>query len=292
MTFSIVACDERHIGVATASHWVAAGALVPWAEPGAGAVATQAFTDPAYGPDGLARMRAGAHPAEALAALAARDPRRDLRQVIMLDPHGRTAAMTGPGCFTERASVTAAGVAAAGNMLGNDAVPRAMIDALNDTAGSLPARLVAALRAGQRAGGDARGRQAAALRVVHRHHRPGDGHGVVADLRVDDHRDPIAELSRLLRLHDRGARLTSAAFPSETPALTTGDPDRLRSAIKALRAIAGEPGDPDPEAALWLALCHLRAGDPTAAEDALAGCPHLWPLVQRWDHDLRSRTTA
>jgi uncharacterized Ntn-hydrolase superfamily protein len=289
MTFSIVACDDRHIGVATASHWVSVGALVPWAQSGVGAVATQAFTDPTYGTQGLALMDAGKSPRQAVDSLTIDDPDGELRQVIMLDKQSRIATMTGSGCFPERTSASANNAVAAGNMLANADVPEAMLRNFSTTSSPLPVRLIDALSAGQQAGGDARGRQAAALLVVTRAPPHQRGAGVIADLRIDDHPDPIPELYRLLELHNKSARVSSAAFPTANPALMTGDTDQLRTIISELTDIAHDTNGSATETALWLGLAHLRAGEKTIAQQILRPYPRLWDLACRWSDVLSSR---
>jgi uncharacterized Ntn-hydrolase superfamily protein len=194
MTFSIVARCERtgRIGIAVATRAFAVGARVPHIRTGAGAVATQATTNQLLGPRGLDLLASGV-PAEAcLAALLATDPGRDHRQVHVMDRHGRSAAHTGLACVPWCGHVTGRGFSVAGNMLAGEAVVRETARAFAD-ATDIPfaRRLIAALKAGEAAGGDKRGRQSAAL-LVH-----DDEPHAALDLRVDDHADPLAELSRL-----------------------------------------------------------------------------------------------
>lgn len=203
-TYSIAACDlgRREWGVVVQSKFLAVGSIVPWAEAEVGAVATQAFANPSYGPEGLALLREG-HPAQAVVErLTAADEGRDDRQLGVVDGGGRGATFTGSGCFEWAGGRAGPGFAAQGNILVSEATVAALADtflAAEDE--PLAYRLLAALAAGQAAGGDRRGQQSASLLVV----RSGGGYGgltdVVVDLRVDDHPEPVAELGRLLELH-------------------------------------------------------------------------------------------
>jgi len=201
-TYSIVARDPATgaLGVAVQSHWFNVGAMVPWAEAGVGAVATQSFVDPSYGRLGLDLMRAGKSAPEALKALLAVDPERETRQVAMLDARGRVAVHTGGLCIAEAGSEAGEGFSCQANMMGRATVWPAMARAYRETRGDLADRLLAALRAAEAEGGDFRGRQAAAILVV-----PAKSEGRpwaerTFDLRVEDHPDPVAELSRLAKL--------------------------------------------------------------------------------------------
>lgn len=203
-TFSIVAHDPaaRAWGVAVASKFLAAGALVSWARAGAGAVATQAFARVGFGPAGLDLMAGGLSAQETLDRLLRDDPLRDRRQVACVDAEGRSAAFTGEGCFAWAGHRTGDGYACQGNILTGPETLDAMAAAFEAAPGDLGARLVAALAAGDSAGGDRRGKQSAAVLVV----TPGGGYGGdndrYLDLRVDDDPDPVGRLARLLKLHD------------------------------------------------------------------------------------------
>ena len=203
MTFSIVACDleEQTWGIAVASKFPAVGAVVPWAQAGAGAVATQSFANTSFGPRGLEMMAGGSSAEETLARLLQNDPDRELRQVGLVDNNGRSASFTGQGCFNWAGGVAGQGYAIQGNILKSGRVVPAMEKAFLRAKGTLPKRLHAALLAGDRAGGDKRGRQSAAIYVV----KPNGGYGGFADrwidYRVDDHNDPVIRLGELLELH-------------------------------------------------------------------------------------------
>jgi uncharacterized Ntn-hydrolase superfamily protein len=200
MTYSIVARDRMsgRFGIAIQTCWPFVGAGCPWVESGVGAVVTQSYTEVAHGPNGLARLRAGEAPAEALAALLAADPGRDVRQVGLVAADGRSAAHTGARCVQAAGHVTAEDVSIQANMMERPAVWPAMLAAWQATEGDLADRLLATLRAAEAEGGDIRGRQAAALVISGTPTEPPWLRSL--DLRVDDHRAPLDELERLLRL--------------------------------------------------------------------------------------------
>lgn len=197
MTYSIVGRDEAsgELGVAVQSRAFSVG-LCAWARPGVGAIATQSFTERSYGPLGLDLLDAGQAPADALSQLLHADERRDYRQVAFLAADGRTAAHTGAACIPDCGHTARDGVSAQGNMLGSSGVWPAAADTFTATEGTLAERLLAALDAAEEAGGDFRGRESATLLVV-----PGDSEEKpwqpVFDLRVDNHPEPLHELSRL-----------------------------------------------------------------------------------------------
>jgi len=202
-TFSIVAYDreENSWGVAVASKFLAVGAVVPYARAGAGAVATQSLANLSYGEGGLGLMAQGLSAPDTVARLIADDDLREHRQVGVVDAQGRSATFTGSSCMPWAGGLTGEGFAVQGNILAGEQVVQAMAEAFQRAAGELARRLHAALLAGDRAGGDRRGRQSAALLVV----KPGGSYGGFTDryldLRVDDHPDPLPELGRLLELH-------------------------------------------------------------------------------------------
>ena len=202
-TFSIVALDPEtdSLGVAVQSKFLAVGSVVPWARAGVGAVATQALANFSYGPRGLDLMSQGHTAEQTVEALVSADEDREHRQLGVVDARGQAATFTGSECFDWAGGVTGEHYAAQGNILVGAETVDAMARAYEETAGDLGARLLAALDAGQEAGGDSRGKQSAALVVV----REGGGYGGdndrVLDLRVDDHPDPIRELIRIRDLH-------------------------------------------------------------------------------------------
>jgi uncharacterized Ntn-hydrolase superfamily protein len=204
MTFSIVACDlkEQAWGVAVASKFPAVGAVVPSAQAEVGAVATQSFANTAFGPRGLALMGTGLSAQKTLDQLLEDDSDKELRQVGLVDAKGGSATFSGSKCFAWAGGVAGKGYAIQGNILASGKVVPAMEKAFLKTKGNLPTRLYAALRAGDRAGGDRRGRQSAAIFVV----KPKAGYGGYLDrwldYRVDDHEDPVPRLGELLEMHD------------------------------------------------------------------------------------------
>lgn len=200
-TYSIVARDPAtgELGVAVHSHWFAVGPVVPWAEPGVGAVATQSFVDLRYGRQGLDLMRSGKSAPEALSELLAADGGRDVRQVAMIDAQGRVAAHTGLKNIPAAGHVTGPNYSAQANLMLNEKVWPAMARAFAGGKGDLAERLLAALDAAQAAGGDIRGKQSAALIVV-APKATGSPADRVFDLRVDDSTEPLKELRRLAKL--------------------------------------------------------------------------------------------
>jgi len=202
-TFSIVARDPvtGDMGVAVQSHWFAVGAEVIWGEAGVGVVATQSFIDPAYGPLGLDLMRAGKTAPEALRGLLAADPYADARQVAMVDSQGHVAAHTGSHCIAAAGNQVGKDYSAQANIMEKPTVWPAMGRAFEATQGDLTDRLIAALEAAQREGGDIRGKQSAAILIVRGKSTGRPWADKVIDLRVDDSADPIGELKRLVRYH-------------------------------------------------------------------------------------------
>ena len=204
MTFSIVACDleDQSWGVAVASKFPAVGAVVPWAQAGSGALATQSFANTSFGPRGLAFLKKGLSAEESLEKLLKNDPDKELRQVGLVDAKGGSATFSGSGCYEWAGGIAGIGYAIQGNILAGVKVVPAMEKAFLKTKGKLPKRLHAALLAGDRAGGDKRGRQSAAIYVV----KPNGGYGGFIDrwidYRVDDHEDPVPRLGELLDMHD------------------------------------------------------------------------------------------
>ena len=203
-TFSIVARDPKtgDMGVAVQSHWFSVGSIVTWAEAGVGAVATQSFVDPGYGLKGLGLMRTGTSAPDALARLVKDDPQPDGRQVAMIDAAGRVNAYTGTSAVASAGHIVGEQFSVQANMMANEKVWPAMAEAYRRAPGDLADRLLAALDAAQAAGGDARGRQSAALLVVKANGtgRPWVGADKLFELRIEDHPQPLVELRRLLRL--------------------------------------------------------------------------------------------
>jgi uncharacterized Ntn-hydrolase superfamily protein len=203
-TYSICACDldAGQWGVATQSKFLAVGSVVPWAAPHVGAIATQSYANPRYGPDGLALLREGLSAAEVVARLTSADEGRSLRQLGVVDGEGRAATFTGDGCHAWAGGRTGDGYAAQGNILVSGETVDALAETFEESSGRpLAERLLDCLDAAEAAGGDSRGRQSAALLVVERDGGYAGLSDTLVDLRVDEHPDPLVELRRILGLH-------------------------------------------------------------------------------------------
>jgi uncharacterized Ntn-hydrolase superfamily protein len=203
-TYSIVACDLHagQWGVAVQSKFLAVGSVVPWAEPHVGAIATQSYANPRYGPGGLDLLRAGRSAEETVEALTAADDGRAQRQVGVVDGHGRAATFTGAECHEWAGGRTGDGYAAQGNILVSQETVDALAVTFEGSRGEpLAERLIECLAAAQAAGGDRRGQQSASLLIVQKDGGYAKLSDVVTDLRVDDHDRPIVELRRLYELH-------------------------------------------------------------------------------------------
>ena len=241
MTYSIVARDAENgqLGVAVQSHFFGVRAVVPWVLSGYGAVATQAMAEISYGPLGLERLRAGESAAETLTSLLAADGGRETRQVAVVDATGRIAVHTGDRTIAEAGHIAGEGWSVQANMMRRQGVPEAMADAFTSTSGDLADRMLAALDAAEAAGGDVRGRQSAALVVGYGD--PAKPWERLFDVGVDDTRDPLGELRRLVRVR---------------------------------RAYLGDESSEDamggnPELLFWRAVAMVAAGQPDAAKPLL-----------------------
>jgi uncharacterized Ntn-hydrolase superfamily protein len=204
-TYSICACDlaAGQWGVATQSKFLAVGSVVPWAAPHVGAIATQAYANPRYGPEGLDLLRSGLSAEEVVGRLTSADDERAVRQLGVVDAEGRAASYTGPECHAWAGGRTGEGYAVQGNILVSGATVDALAETFEATAGApLASRLLDCLDAAEAAGGDSRGRQSAALLVVERDGGYAGLSDTLIDLRVDEHPEPLLELRRLSRLHD------------------------------------------------------------------------------------------
>lgn len=203
MTFSIVGIDPKteELGIAVQSKFIGVGSVVPWAKAGIGAVATQSFANPAYGPDGLKLMEEGKTAQETIDILTNNDNGRELRQVGIMDAQGNAATFTGKECYDWAGGRIGKNCVAQGNILVSEEVVDAMVDTFEQTKGNLAERLLQALDAGQDAGGDSRGKQSAAIYVVKEKGGYLQANDRFIDLRVDEHPDPIKELIRIYKLH-------------------------------------------------------------------------------------------
>ena len=205
-TYSIAACDlaAGQWGVAVQSKFLAVGSVVPWAEPGVGAIATQAYANPSYGPNGLTLLRQGLGASEVVERLTSDDEGRDERQLGVVDGEGEAASWTGPGCNDWAGHRTGPGYAAQGNILVGEETVAALATTFEaNTQLSLAQRLIECLAAAQAAGGDRRGQQSASLLVVQKDGGYAGLSDILVDLRVDDHERPIQELRRIHELHFR-----------------------------------------------------------------------------------------
>jgi len=281
MTYSMVAHDPQtgELGVAIHSHFFGVGRIAGWARAGVGAVVTQAAAEKAHGPDGLDLLAAGRSPREAIDALMEGDPGRAHRQLAMVAPGGGAAAYTGEACLAQRGHRTRDHVSAQGNMLVSGRAWDAMVEAYAGSGGDLAERLVAALDAAEATGGDARGVQSASLLVVGGPRTERAWDGVLVDVRVDDHPDPLPELRRLVGLNRFYDRLLDML---KEPGLLTGpataDPQRVERALDDLAAGERLLGA-NQEATMWRGVLLARTGQidagAAALRDALARRPEL-----------------
>jgi uncharacterized Ntn-hydrolase superfamily protein len=285
-TYSVVARDAEtgELGVAVQSHWFSVGSIVSWAEPGVGAVATQSIAEPAYGPRLLERLRSGEAPQRALDDLVAADEQGRFRQVAVVDAAGAVAVHTGDGCIPDAGDVEGEGFGAQANMMASPAVWPAMAEAFEAATGALSRRLLAALDAGEAAGGDVRGRQSAALLVV-----PADGEPWrrTVELRVEDHDDPLGELRRLLDLSDAYALASEA-----DDLMAAGRHDE--AADRGRRALELAPAN--TELIFWGGLGMAQAGDLDAGLDLVRSAIEMHPgwrdLLARLDAEIAPSAPA
>jgi uncharacterized Ntn-hydrolase superfamily protein len=273
-TFSICACDleEGRWGVATQSKFLAVGSVVPWAEPHVGAIATQSYANPRYGPDGLALLREGLPAEEVVARLTSADEGREHRQLGIVDGQGRGATFTGSECLDWAGGRTGPCYAVQGNILVSEATVPALESTFLATAGRpLAERLIDCLAAAQEAGGDSRGQQSAALLVVEKDGGYAQLSDVLVDLRVDDHERPIDELGRLYELHE-------ALFGKTPRSRWIAVDDELRSEITERLAKLGYDGPLDEAFSSWAGTENL--------EERVDGLDSIDPVVLE---ELRSR---
>lgn len=286
-TFSIVARDPGtgDLGVAVQSKYFGVGSVVPHARANVGALATQARGNILYGPQGLGLLESGVEPEEAIERLLADDPLRAQRQVGMVAADGSAATYTGDETLPWSGGKTGDGYAAQGNLLAGPEVVDAMAAAFETTDGALPTRLVTALAAGQAAGGDARGRQSAALLVVHAGSGYMGANDRLVDLHVEDHPTPIKELNRLL-----GIRLSQVAVHEARMALAAAarwkdQPEKAADALAEAKRLATEAVEryEDGDAG-WLVLADAEAGagDMQAASAAARRALLINPLLKRY----------
>jgi uncharacterized Ntn-hydrolase superfamily protein len=278
-TYSIVARDARtgEMGVAVQSHWFSVGPVVPWAEAGVGAVATQAMVNIANGPNGLQLLQSGLSAPDALAALLAGDPARDVRQIGIVDAQGHAAAHTGARCIAAAGNHVGDGYTCQANLMDKDTVWPAMAQAFEASAGQpLAERLLGALQAAEAQGGDIRGRQSAALLVVSGTNTGRPWHDRLIDLRVEDNPAPLDELARLLRLRRAYDHMDAGDL-----AVEHGDMDGAVREYGAAQKLAPEVY----EVAFWAGITLAGKGRLDEArplpKQALAAYPRLAGLIPR-----------
>ncbi|RWZ60831.1 DUF1028 domain-containing protein [Halobacillus fulvus] len=237
-TFSIVASDPKtgELGVAVQSKFLGVGSVVPWAEAGVGAVATQALANPTYGPEGLRLLRAGHSVNETVHMLTEKDAQSSERQVGVVDASGNAATFTGDQCYEWAGGVTGKHYAAQGNILVNKETVTEMGKTFESAKGPLADRLLSALHAAQEAGGDSRGKQSAALYVVKKDAGYAGLSDVLVDLRVDDHPDPIVELDRIYQLHQLYFGETK---PEDVMEITIEEKEYMKKALRQLGYVEG-----------------------------------------------------
>jgi uncharacterized Ntn-hydrolase superfamily protein len=265
-TYSIAACDLEagQWGVATQSKFLAVGSVVPWAEPQVGAIATQAYANPRYGPDGLALLREGLSAEEVVERLTSADEGRDQRQLGIVDGEGRSASFTGAECLDWAGGRTGPSYAAQGNILVSAETVEAIAASFESCSGPLAERLLDCLDAAQAAGGDRRGQQSAALLLVEKDGGYANLSDTIVELRVEDHERPLEELRRLYGLH--------VALFGETPRdewVAVDDP--LADELRARLAKLGYDGDLEDAFNRWAGNVNL--------EERVDGIEEIDPVV-------------
>jgi uncharacterized Ntn-hydrolase superfamily protein len=273
-TYSIVACDLEagQWGVSVQSKFLSVGSVVPWAEPHAGAIATQAYANPRYGPNGLDLLREGLSAEEVVERLTSEDDGRDHRQLGIVDGQGRAATYTGKECMDWAGGRTGEGYAAQGNILVNKETVDAIAETFEGSSGPLAVRLIDCLAAAQEAGGDSRGQQSSALLVVERDGGYARMSDTVVELRVEDHERPIEELRRIYTLHDE-------IFGKTPRRMWLDVDDELAAELRERLAKLGYEGELEEAFVQWTGKENL--------EDRVDGFAQIDPVVLE---ALRNRT--
>jgi uncharacterized Ntn-hydrolase superfamily protein len=259
------------LGVAVQSRYFSVGSVVPWAEAGVGAIATQAFVNVSYGPRGLQLLREGLNVDEVIGRLTRDDEAKNSRQMGIVDSKGNASAFTGSGCLEWAGSRVGKNYAVQGNILAGEDVVKGMVEKFESTKGELADKLIAALEGGQQGGGDARGKQSAALLVVRKNlGRAGYGDRYI-DLRVEDHPEPIVELKRLLTMHH-----VYKLIDDGEEKMVTGDPEGGLSLVR--EAVSLGPSNDDAQ--IDLAICLLKLGKKDEAMKAFRQALKLNPRMK------------
>ncbi len=272
-TFSIVAQDPvtGDMAVGVQSHWFSVGTIVSWAKSGVGVVATQSFVNPAIGPDGLKLMEEGKSVKEALEILIKADEGRDFRQVAMLNKEGEAYAYTGAKCVADAHHIIGKGFSVQANMMLNDKVVPAMAKCFEDNSElPLAERVLKAMQAGQRAGGDIRGKQSAVILVVNKDKVDHEWMDKKIDLRIDDHKEPLKELERLLRVHRAYEHMNNGDL-----AIEHGD---MKLALKEYQ-LAEEMLPDNLEMKYWKAVTMANNG---LLDDALPIFKYIFDRDKNW----------
>ena len=273
-TYSIVACDleAEQWGVSVQSKFLSVGSVVPWAEPHVGAIATQAYANPRYGPNGLDLLRQGLSAQEVVDRLTSEDDGRDHRQLGIVDGEGRAATYTGSECMNWAGGRTGEGYAAQGNILVSKETVDALAETFESSSGPLAERLIDCLASAQEAGGDSRGQQSSALLVVERDGGYARMSDVVVELRVEDHERPIEELRRIYKLHDE-------IFGKTPRRMWLDVDDELAAELRERLAKLGFEGELEDAFTSWTGKENL--------EDRVDGIEQIDPVVLE---ALRDRT--
>lgn len=284
-TYSIVARDSAtgQLGVAVQSHWFSVGPIVPWAEAGVGAVATQSFVDPSYGPLGLALLRAGRSAEEALRGLVSADAHPEVRQVAIVDARGGVAVHTGASAIAEAGHHTGTGYSVQANMMLQNTVPAAMARAYEASTGDLAERLLAALEAAQAEGGDIRGRQSSAIIVVSGTPTGRAWQDRLIDLRIEDHPEPVAELRRLVHLARAYQHMNAG-----DEAVTVGDVEKALREYAAAEAMVPD-AQTNGEMVFWHAVMLVSAG---RVEESLPLFRRAYAQDENWRELVRRLPAA
>jgi len=274
-TYSIVARDSvtGEMGVAVQSHWFSVGPIVPWAEAGVGAIATQSFVEVSYGPLGLTLMRGGRTADEALEALVNTDAGEAVRQVAMVDADGNVAAHTGGKAIYAAGHHVGAGYSTQANLMENPTVWGAMAEAYETAEGDLADRLLAALEAAEGEGGDIRGRQSAAILIVGPEPVANPWQGRIFDLRIEDHPDPVAELKRLVNLQRAYLKLNEG-----DGWVVVGDIDKALASYSAAMSYVAD-SETNGEAPFWVGATLADTG---READAIPYLKRAYAQDARW----------